>query len=68
MPIDSKPAPQKLAYTFKEGMALLSIPLSSAYIALNAGEVETYTHGRRRYITHEALLRFRDRMCSEASA
>lgn len=61
-------AAQKLAYLFEEGMALLSISRSGAYRALNAGLVKTYTHGRRRYITHEALMEFRDQMQRQGGA
>lgn len=53
----------KLAYLFEEGMCdFLSLGKTYAYQALRDDLVITYTVGRRRYVTHEALLAFRDHL------
>lgn len=55
--------PARLAYLFEEGMCdQLGLGKTTAYRELKEGRIETYLVGRRRYVTHQALLEFIERM------
>lgn len=63
------PAEGKLAYLFEEAMCgRLSLGRTAAYRALKDGEIETYCVGRRRYVTHEALMSFHRKLQSKGRA
>lgn len=62
----AQPAEAKLSYLFEEAMCgQLSLSRSAAYEFLRAGSIDTYMVGRRRYVTHEALIAFRSRLMRE---
>jgi excisionase family DNA binding protein len=58
-----QPAAPRVAYLFEEGMCeQLGLGKTTAYRELKEGRIETYLVGRRRYVTHQALLDFVERM------
>lgn len=48
----------KIAYPFEEGMQLIGLSRRSGYRAWRDNKIETYTVGKRRYVTHAALCTF----------
>ena len=48
----------KLAYTFNEGLAQIGETRTGGYKAVAAGELKTYKSGRRRMVTHQALMEY----------
>lgn len=48
-------APEAIAYTIEQGMALLSIDRRRIYAMIADGSLRTYKHGRRRYVSADAL-------------
>ena len=49
---------QRIAYPVDEGFEVVGISRSRGYEAIKAGELQTYREGRRRMVTHQALLTY----------
>jgi excisionase family DNA binding protein len=65
----SMPQPQaqpRLVYTPTEAARLISVSRARVFELLAAGELEGFLHGRKRYIRHEALVAYIDRIEAEA--
>lgn len=50
--------PEPLAYQLEQAFRLLGIGRSKGFELINTGELDSYTVGRRRYITRKALEAF----------
>lgn len=48
-------APEPFAYTIEQGMALLNVDRRRIYAMIADGSLRTYKHGRRRYVSADAL-------------
>ena len=46
----------RIAYPIDDGLKLIGISRTRGYRAVQAGELRTYRDGKRRMVSHEALL------------
>lgn len=51
-------APAPVTHSVRDAARLLNMSVSTMYELIAEGTIRTYTVGRRRYISHEALRRF----------
>ncbi len=49
------PAPDRLSYTVDEALQTTGMQRTRFYAAIAAGELRTFKHGRRRFVSVDAL-------------
>jgi hypothetical protein len=58
---------ERLAYRIEEGFSIVGLTRTAGYRAIAAGELKTYKAGRRRFVTHRALLEYTERKQRESA-
>lgn len=59
--------PSQLAYSMPEAARALGIGVSTLYLLIARGEIQTFTIGRRRVVSARAIERFIQRREAETS-
>jgi hypothetical protein len=57
----------KVAYPVTEGFDLIGLTRTAGYAAIASGELKTYKAGRRRFVTHKALVDYTERKQRESA-